>query len=57
MLNVNSCTVNSFLTLIPLQQLKGPSQHNSKSVLASLSVIMLYSTGHTIEFVNQTSFW
>jgi len=24
--------------------------------LLSLSVIMLYSTGHTIEFVNQTPF-
>ena len=44
------------MTLIPLQQLKGLSQNNSKVFLLSLSVIMLYSTGHTIEFVNQTPF-
>ena len=42
---------NSFLTLIPLQQLKGPSQNNSKVFLLSLSVICC------IPWVTQLKSW
>ena len=41
---------NSFLTLLPLQQLKGPLQNNSKVFLLSLSVTQF-------EVMNQTPFW